>query len=101
MKPWPIRAAGSERIELVFEPEFERVSESGNAERYMNVHQMFGTYSGRVTSDDGAPIEVRELFGWVEDQEALVIFAAQYQVDVIGDHVRQSTRSVRLSFNMR
>ena len=70
MKPWRIRTAGSDRVDLSFEPEFERVSESGTAERYMNVHQMFGTYSGRVTPDDGAPIEVRDLFGWVEDQEA-------------------------------
>ena len=36
----------------------------------MRVHQMFGTYSGRITPDDGGPFEVRELFGWVEDQEA-------------------------------
>ena len=70
MKPWRVHTAVSDAVGLTFEPEFERVSESGNDERYMNVHQMFGTYSGRVTRDDSAPIEVRDLFGWVEDQEA-------------------------------
>jgi hypothetical protein len=70
MKRWRIRTAGTNSVELSFTPEFERISESGNAERYMNVHQMFGTYSGRVKTDEGSRIEVRDLFGWVEDQEA-------------------------------
>ena len=70
MKPWRIRTETSDTIDLVFEPEFERVSESGNAERYMNVHQMFGRYSGRIVPDGGGSIELRDLFGWVEDQEA-------------------------------
>lgn len=70
MKPWRVRTHGSDRVDLVFEPEFERVSESGNAERYMNVHQMFGRYSGRVVADGVGAIELRELFGWIEDQEA-------------------------------
>ncbi len=70
MKPWRIDAASSDRVDLRFDPEFERVSESGNAKFYMNVHQMFGTYSGHVTPDRGDPIELRDLFGWVEDQEA-------------------------------
>jgi len=30
MKPWRVRTAASERIALLFEPEFERVSESGS-----------------------------------------------------------------------
>ncbi|MDP9238477.1 MAG: DUF2804 domain-containing protein [Chloroflexota bacterium] len=70
MKPWRIRTAASDRIGLLFEPEFERVSESGDADRYMNVHQMFGRYSGRIVPDSGDPIELRDLFGWIEDQEA-------------------------------
>ncbi len=69
MRPWRIRTTASDRIDLRFAPEFERISESGTPERYMNVHQMFGTYSGRIATDDGA-LEVRGLFGWIEDQEA-------------------------------
>jgi len=70
MKRWRIHTNGTDRIDVAFEPEFERISESGTAERYMNVHQMLGTYSGQVTPEDGVPIELRDLFGWVEDQEA-------------------------------
>ncbi len=70
MNPWRVHTAGSDRIDLLFEPEFERISESGNEDRYMNVHQMFGRYSGRIVSDGNRSIELRDLFGWIEDQEA-------------------------------
>jgi hypothetical protein len=70
MKPWRVRTAATDRIDLLFEPEFERISESGNADNFMNVHQMFGRYSGRITPDAGSSVELRDLFGWVEDQEA-------------------------------
>ena len=70
MKPWRIRTTASDSIDLLFEPEFERISESGNEDRYMNVHQMFGSYSGRISPDGGESIELRNLFGWIEDQEA-------------------------------
>ena len=70
MKTWRVRTATTDRIDLAFEPEFERIDESGNDERYMRVHQMFGTYSGHITPDESEPIELRGLFGWVEDQEA-------------------------------
>lgn len=70
MNPWRVRTPTTDRIDLLFEPEFERISESGNAERYMNVRQMFGRYSGRVTPDGEAPVALHNLFGWIEDQEA-------------------------------
>ena len=70
MKPWRVRTAANDRVDLLFEPEFERISESGNADRYMNVHQLFGRYSGRILPDDGESIELSDLFGWIEDQEA-------------------------------
>lgn len=71
MKPWRVRTAVSDRIDLRFEPEFERVSESGRRDGYFtNAHQMFGCYSGRITPDFGNPIEIRELFGWIEEHEA-------------------------------
>ena len=70
MKPWRVRTAASDCVDLLFEPEFERISESGNEDRYMNVHQMFGRYSGRIVPDGSESIELRDLFGWIEDQEA-------------------------------
>lgn len=71
MKPWHVRTAVTDRIDLSFEPEFERLSEAGSRDAmYACTHQMFGTYSGRITPDGGGAIEVRDLFGWIEDQEA-------------------------------
>lgn len=71
MKPWRVRTAVSDRIDLRFEPEFERASESGNKDGYFtNAHQMFGRYSGCVTTGGGEAIELRDLFGWIEEHEA-------------------------------
>jgi hypothetical protein len=71
MKPWCVRTAVTEQVNLVFEPEFERVSTSGKRDGFFtDAHQMFGCYSGRITPDGGEPIELREMFGWIEDHEA-------------------------------
>ena len=72
MKPWQVRTAVTGGIDLLFEPEFERASESGKRDGYFtSAHQMFGCYSGRITPDGGGePIEVRDLFGWIEEHEA-------------------------------
>ena len=37
---------------------------------YTEAHQMFGRYNGRITTDVGAAIEVRDLFGWAEEHDA-------------------------------
>lgn len=71
MKPWRVKTAVSDRIDLRFEPEFERVNESGHRDGFFsNAHQVFGTYSGQITPDDSGPIEVRDMFGWIEEHEA-------------------------------
>jgi len=71
MKPWRVRTAVTDRIDLRFEPEYERASKSGRREGYFTEgHQMFGCYAGRITTDAGETIEVRDLFGWIEEHEA-------------------------------
>jgi hypothetical protein len=71
MKPWRVRTAATGRIDLRFEPEFERASESGNRDGYFTSgHQMFGRYFGRITPAAGPPIELSNLFGWIEEHEA-------------------------------
>jgi hypothetical protein len=71
MKPWRVRTSASDRIDLVFEPDYERAGKTGRRQGwYTEVHQMFGRYSGRITPDGSAPIEVRELFGWIEEHDA-------------------------------
>ena len=71
MKPWRVRTTVTDRIDLQFEPEFERFSESGSRDSFFTSgHQMFGCYSGRIIPEDGEPVEVRDLFGWIEEHEA-------------------------------
>ena len=71
MQPWRVRTSASDRIDLRFDPEFERASISGSREDFFSeAHQMFGRYSGRITPYGGSPIEVRDLFGWIEEHEA-------------------------------
>jgi hypothetical protein len=71
MKPWRVRGAETDVVHLRFDPEFERVSTSGRRDSYFTeAHQMFGTYSGRITTSDGETIELRDMFGWIEDHEA-------------------------------
>jgi len=71
MKAWRVRSMSTDRVDLVFEPEFERISEAGSRDGFfVSTHQMFGCYSGRVTPEEGVPVEVRDLFGWIEDHEA-------------------------------
>jgi hypothetical protein len=71
MKPWRVRTPGTDRIDLRFDPEFERVSRSGKRDGYFtDARQVFGVYSGRIVPDGGPPIELRDMFGWIEDHEA-------------------------------
>jgi hypothetical protein len=71
MRPWTVRTSATDRIDLRFEPEFERSSLTGRRDGFFTeAHQMFGTYSGRITPDGEAPIELRDLFGWIEEHEA-------------------------------
>jgi hypothetical protein len=71
MKPWRIRTAASDRIDLLFKPEYDRASMTGRRETWFTeAHQMFGRYAGRITPDGGEPVELRDLFGWAEEHEA-------------------------------
>ena len=71
MKPWRVHSAASERLYLGFVPEFERATFTGSKEgNYSDAHQVFGVYSGRIMPDDGAQIELRDMFGWIEEHEA-------------------------------
>ncbi|TAK60170.1 MAG: DUF2804 domain-containing protein, partial [Dehalococcoidia bacterium] len=71
MKPWRVRTSTTDRIDLRFDPEFERASFSGRRDAWFTEgHQLFGRYSGRITPDGGAPIDLRDLFGWIEEHEA-------------------------------
>lgn len=71
MKPWHVRTSATDRIDLTFVPEYERFAKSGRRDNFFTeAHQMFGSYSGRVVPDTGESLEVRDLWGWIEEHEA-------------------------------
>lgn len=71
MATWTVTAPQGGAVDLRFVPEFERASASGRREAYFTeVHQMFGSYHGHVVTEDGERIDIRNLFGWLEEHEA-------------------------------
>jgi len=71
MRPWRVRTAVSDTLDLTFTPEFDRASRSGRRDSYFTeAHQMFGSYAGRITPAGGPPLALRDLFGWIEEHEA-------------------------------
>jgi hypothetical protein len=67
MKPWKIRDAGGDWVDLVMTPFFERVAVSNLGIIVSEVHQMVGRFTGRVKTSDGTYIEIDSLLGTVED----------------------------------
>jgi hypothetical protein len=70
MKPWEMKTEPPGQIDLRFEPFFERVATTNLLLLRSSVHQTFGRYSGTVVPDDGGPVEIEGLLGWVEQHEA-------------------------------
>ena len=69
MKPWKIRAK-SKRVDLRFDPFYERIAKANLGVIASEVHQMFGHYTGAVTPDSGEQIAVDHAFGWIEEHKA-------------------------------
>jgi len=69
MKPWSF-SSGDGRLELAFEPFFDRVATTKLLIIDSEVHQLFGKYSGTLKTDSGEKIEVSDLIGWAEEHRA-------------------------------
>jgi hypothetical protein len=69
MYPW--RFTDSEkRLALDFTPFKERVAQTNLGIIFSEVHQMFGHYSGQITTDEGEVIQVKDLVGFAEEHQA-------------------------------
>jgi len=69
MHPWRI-VAPSGAADLTFTPFLERVAASNVWLVRSEVHQLFGRYTGTITTSDGETISIRGLVGWAEDHIA-------------------------------
>ncbi|MEA4944326.1 MAG: DUF2804 family protein [Propionicimonas sp.] len=63
LAPWQITGDG---VDLVFAPEYDKVSATDLKLVSSHTHQCFGTWSGQVAVD-GLTIGLTDLFGWAED----------------------------------
>lgn len=70
MRPWHIRTAMTDQIDLEFVPFFERVAKTNALIIRSQVHQMIGHFRGRVTTADGELIAIENLVGWAEEHRA-------------------------------
>lgn len=70
MKPWRLRTAFSNQVDLTFTPFYERVAKSDVLVVRSEVHQMIGSFSGTLTSQDGLTIPISNAIGWAEEHNA-------------------------------
>ncbi len=70
MEPWTVRTPGSNRIDVRFQPFFERVAKTDLLVVRSEVHQVFGHYAGSVETAEGERVSLDGLIGWVEHHEA-------------------------------
>lgn len=64
MAPWSIRG---DRVDLVFSPVFDRVSNFDRLVVCSKEHQCFGHFNGHVVDEDGRRLAVENLLGWAEE----------------------------------
>lgn len=70
MAPWRLHTTATERVDLRFEPFFERHAKTDALVIYSEVHQMFGRFYGTLLSDQGEAITIDGPIGWAEDHHA-------------------------------
>lgn len=70
MRPWLIRTDGSDRVDLSFEPFYERIARSDFLVVRSEIHQMIGRFSGTLTTDGGGRIAIDRAVGSAEDHLA-------------------------------
>ena len=66
MKPWHVEDPGGQ-LDVVLTPRFDKHSELDGGDRGSETHQVFGTWSGRLLTDDGLALELDGLQGFAEE----------------------------------
>jgi hypothetical protein len=65
MGPWRITDPGGQ-LEVALTPRYDKHSRVGR-KRVSETHQVFGTWSGHIRTDDGTEIEFDKLQGFAEE----------------------------------
>lgn len=67
MRPWRVRTVESDHLDVTLVPEFDRHDRTSLGVLAMEVHQCFGTWSGRVVGDDGVERHLDRVAGFAEE----------------------------------
>ncbi|MCH4207416.1 MAG: DUF2804 domain-containing protein [Solobacterium sp.] len=65
MRPW-LLISNEERLHLTFNPILDRKADTNAGIIESDQHQVFGTFSGSVTLDDGKVLWIKDLLGFAE-----------------------------------
>ena len=66
MSPWHVIDPGGQ-LDVVLTPRFDKHSKLDGRKRGSETHQVFGTWSGRVRTDDGLELEFADVLGFAEE----------------------------------
>ena len=67
MQPWHITDPGGQ-LDILLTPRFDKYTNVGDGGEFgSEVHQVFGTWSGRLRTDDGLELEFTHLQGFAEE----------------------------------
>jgi hypothetical protein len=67
MQPWHVIDPGGQ-LDVVLTPRFDKHSKvDASADLGSETHQVFGTWSGRLVTDDGVALEFEGLQGFAEE----------------------------------
>ena len=67
MAPWRVRTPGSDQVDVTLTPTFDRYDLTDLKLLKMEVHQCFGTWSGRIVGDDGMVTTISGIRGFAEE----------------------------------
>jgi hypothetical protein len=70
MLPWRLHTTLTDRVDLRFEPFYERVAKTDALVIRSEVHQMIGRFTGTLRTGEGEAIEIENAIGWAEDHHA-------------------------------
>lgn len=70
MAPWHLRTMATDRVNLTFTPFYERVAATNALVVKSKVHQMIGRFDGKLKTENGEEIIIKDAIGWAEDHHA-------------------------------
>lgn len=69
MKPWSIKTENTGQVDLIFTPIYKRLASTDYGVIKSNIYQMFGYFSGNITTSEGEKIEVKRILGCAEEHK--------------------------------